>query len=742
MLPRILFAIVSLLIPLIPGFALADTSDPKMQMLFVGAAPESGAPGELPSELPVIAIQSLPTAEEAQQAIFAARLRANPVSTFVAEPSETHAQFEQFFLVTSVGLTAGDGGHKITLSDDSFALDEFAGRVSALVGAFNPKHRRIGLVHMTDPDDVFPMAIGDIQTALNSIGFDMIVLMIGNGADGQCAQTEALHYSLISGLADRAPFGDADGISTAREVESYLTHALNRQTERDPVCGPRYSVLLKSSNDPARELVAYKGRSVFTEMETKLYNETFEAMFLLESDNREGVHEFLASCLYCPNERALTERLRDMEEFARTNALEADIWQRIQNDQSPARLAIYLENCALCTFRDEVTAKIAELDAKAAAYDAEALAYASAVEVRDLVSLRAYVTDCVACAFQDEARVLVSTIEADEAYQRETLAFAQAMEARDVALLSAYLDDCTICESRDTVANALEIETKRVELAEPCLAMAAVPQLGGPRQLGDIDTTRARQLCTEAAVAFPEDGQLLTTLGRIAQANGDFDTAKKSYIVGMGADVPSAYGLAAYTHYAPPEGTEINLAEAEKLAIIGAERGDWLSQEILTVLYSKGLVPGRTPEEAFAIAQNIADEGNAMAEFFVGYYHLTGTGTVANTDEAEVWLSKSVEQGYTHAKSFLAEVYETGPGGIPQPDRAADLYWSALQDGDETAATRLTTQLASRDREVIRLIQQKLGELGNYRGGADGIAGPGTVTAIREYAQSVTAQGG
>ena len=100
------------------------------------------------------------------------------------------------------------------------------------------------------------------------------------------------------------------------------------------------------------------------------------------------------------------------------------------------------------------------------------------------------------------------------------------------------------------------------------------------------------------------------------------------------------------------------------------------------------------------------------------------------------------EQGYAHAKSFLAEVYETGPGGIPQPDRAADLYWSALQDDDETAATRLTTQLASRDREVIRLIQQKLGELGNYRGGADGIAGPGTVTAIREYAQSVTAQGG
>ena len=33
--------------------------------------------------------------------------------------------------------------------------------------------------------------------------------------------------------------------------------------------------------------------------------------------------------------------------------------------------------------------------------------------------------------------------------------------------------------------------------------------------------------------------------------------------------------------------------------------------------------------------------------------------------------------------------------------------------------------------------QEKLGEVGDYRGGADGIAGPGTVTAIREYAESL-----
>ncbi|KMW57948.1 hypothetical protein AIOL_002916 [Candidatus Rhodobacter oscarellae] len=719
--------------------ALAERADPKMQMLFIGASPEDGAPGPLPENLPVIEVDSLPAADAAQQAVFAARLRANPVSTFVAEPSEAHAQFEQFYLVAHVGLASAEGGYAMKLAGEAFALGDFATRVSSLVDAFKPKHRRVGLLRVTDPDDVFPMAIGEVQTALNGLGFDMLVVMIGGDGGASCGAQEALHYSLVSGLADRAPFGDGNGISTAQEVENYLSNALNRQTQRDAACGPRYSVLLKNSNDPTQELVAYEGRSVFTDVETQLYNETFEAMFLLKSNNRDGVQEFLASCLYCPNEEALTDRLREMEEFARSSKLEDEIWQRIKDDAEPARLAIYLENCALCSYEAEVKERIAVLDAKARARDAEASAFTEASEARNLVALRSYTETCVDCAYTDQAGALIASIEADEAYKRETAAFAAAMEAREIQLLSAYLETCEICEGKSAAATMLEEETRRAELAQPCLALAAVPQLGGPRQLEEIDQARALAICTTAAASFPDDPALRTVLGRIAQAAGDYEAATQAYQVGMNADVPAAYGLAAYTHYAPPEGTEIDLLEAEKLATIGADKGDWLSQEILTVLYSKGLVPGRTQEEAFEIAQNIADQGNAMAEFFVGYYYLTGTGVVSNSAQAESWLTKSVNQGYTHAMSFLAEVYENGPTGVPEPEKAAELYWSALKSGDETAADRLTTQLSNRNRDVIRLIQLKLREEGVYRGGADGIAGPGTVTAIRNLAEALVA---
>ena len=723
----------------------AQTSDPKMQLLFIGASPDEGAPDGLPDDLPIIAIDALPEAGDEQQAVFAARLRSNPVSTFVSAPSETNAQFEQFFLVTQVSLLKATEGYEISIGEERFGLNDFADRVSAVVDAFNPLHRRVGFIRVTDPADEFPRAISEIQTALNRIGFNMLVVMIGGdpaGAACSGAPQQALHYSIISGLADREPFGNADGVSTAGEVESYLGGALNRTIARDPACGPKYSLLIKSSNDPAQELVAYSGRSLFMSMETTLYNETFEAMFLMESQDKDNVENFLAQCLYCPNERALSDRLREMEDFARASALEADIWNRIKNDAKPERLAIYLKNCSLCAYREEVESRIAEFEAKVAAFEAEGVVFRAAMDGRDLDALRTYADTCIACTHQAEARETVAAIEADEEYQKEQASLKAALESKDPTLMRVYMDNCKICDGVEEISAALAIEEKRAEFSAPCLKLAAVPQLGGPRKLEAIDQGQAGQICASAAREFPQDGVLQTTLGRISQAAGQFDDANRLYAIGMKANVPSAFGLAAYSHYAPPQGGEIDLDTAEALAVKGAEMGDWLSQEILTVLYSKDLVPGKTPVDAFDIAENIANEGNALAQFLVGYYYLTGTGVDLSEERAAEWLEKAVGQGYTHAYSFLAELHEKGAvGGTALPEKAADLYWEALVKGDPTATDRLTTQLGSRDRDVIRIIQEKLRGQGVYRGTVDGIAGPGTIAAVRRYSESLTEQG-
>jgi len=713
--------------------------DPKMKLLFVGVAPEDGAPGPLPPNLPVIAFPDLPTEAAAEQEVFAAQLRSNPVSTFASEPNASNGAFEQFFLVTDLTLEKGENGYALSLGDTSYGLDEYAARMSSVIDAFNPKNRRVGFVRLTDAADDFPMAMADLRRSFNTIGFDMMVLMIDSGAEASCTVApQSLHFSLVSGLADRAPFGNDDKVSTVSEVEAFLTQALSRQVERDPACGPKYSLIIKSSEDPNQALVTHNGKSMFADMETQLYHETFEAMFLMESDNKDAVHAFLEQCVYCPNETALNDHLIEMEEFARASTLEAEIWDTIKDDETRARLAIYLENCTLCSFTEEATAKIEVIDAKAAAFAREEQEYMAAAEARDLEALRAYVDGCIACTHKDTAAKLVTEIEADEEYMAERAALQAALTKRGTAAKMAYLDSCKVCDGREEIAAALEVEKQRDELSQPCLQLAGVPQLGGPRKLEEIDTAKAIPACEAVAKEFPEDGLIRTTLGRIAQASGNFEAAKAAYAFGIEDDVPSAFGLAAYSHYAPPEGGRVDLDEAEALAVKGAEMGDWLSQEILTVIYSKDLIDGKTAEDAFQIASNIAEEGNALAQFFVGYYYLTGTGVAQSEDNAAAWLGKSVEQGYTHAYSFLAELHEEGRGTEQLPEKAADLYWAALVQGDPTATDRLTTQLGNREREVIRIIQQKLRDEGVYRGTVDGIAGPSTVSAVRRYAESLT----
>jgi peptidoglycan hydrolase-like protein with peptidoglycan-binding domain len=42
---------------------------------------------------------------------------------------------------------------------------------------------------------------------------------------------------------------------------------------------------------------------------------------------------------------------------------------------------------------------------------------------------------------------------------------------------------------------------------------------------------------------------------------------------------------------------------------------------------------------------------------------------------------------------------------------------------------------------VVRIVQQNLRDLGMFSGRADGIAGPGTVRAVRDYVDSLKQQG-
>lgn len=710
------------------------------QIVFVGAAPEQGLPEAEAPPVPIIAIDGLPEASALRSEVFGARLRARPVSTFVATPSDEARPLDQLFLVAEATLASASTGFTLAVGDERLPMADFVTRLGAAVDAFAPRHRRIGFVHISDADDQFPTALADLHAAMSGLNFQMIVLMVSGEPIASCQNAQPLHYSMVNGLADRAPFGDGNGVSSIDEAERYLSGVLTRAHERG--CGPAYSLILKADDDGNADVATHSSAPITASAERHLYQETFEAKFLLQTEAVEPMQAFLADCVYCPHEAGLKARVQAKRDLARAAALEADIWRQIEADADRQRLIIYLENCTLCEYRDEAEALVAEIDEKLAAVEAERDQFFAARDSRDLAALRQYFETCIACEYLEQSEALIASVEQDSAYQAERALMVEGIASKNTDTLQKYLRDCAICDGEEEVRAKIALISKLTELRNPCLDLAGLPQHGGPRKLEEIDQTQARAVCQAAFKEFPDDGLLQTTLGRIAQAAGDLETALDAYNFGMERDVPAAFGLAAYSYFSPADGSAPDMAKVDALATAGAEKGDWLSHEILTVVYSKGLVDGKTGEDAFDAAMTVAQDGNALAQFFVGYYYLTGTGTDASDTLAEEWLKKSVDQGYTHAYSFLAELHERGSESRePNPDRAADLYWSALQQGDPTATDRLTTQLADRDREVVRLIQQRLREAGLYRGPVDGVPGRGTANAIREYADRITGQG-
>lgn len=714
----------------------ARAAEGGLRLVFLGADPGQGAPGAPGAALPVLAIPALPEAAAARGEVTAALLRASPVTSLVAAPDARDGHAGDLFLVADAAVVPGEG---VRIGGVTLPLPEVEGRLRALVEALAPAGRQIAFVRLADPAGAFPAVAAELRAAIGASGFAMTVLMVGAEAGaGACAAepARAVHFPVVAGVADRAPFGNADGRSTMAEVEAFLVAALTRAARRGGPCAPLYSLIVKAEADPERLLAVHAPAPLFPEMEQQLFLESFEAMFLLRSDDRERVRGFLEACVYCPNEAALVERLRAMRERETALALESQIWDEIRGDATPERLEIYLANCTLCAFRAEAEARLAELRAAAEAREAERRALARAMEARDLTALRDWLAACTACEGRAEAERMVARIEADAAYLTERAALAEAVASGDAGRIEAWLAACRVCDGRPEAEAALARAARRAALAAPCLAAAGLPQQGGPRRLEAIDRAAAAAACGAALAEFPADPELRVVAGRIAQAAGRRDEARAAYEAGLAADLPAAYGLAAFLDFAPPPGTAADLARAELLALDGAARGDWLSREILVVLYSGDLVAGRGADDAAPLALALAAEGNAVGQFFAGYFHLTGTGLAQSDAEAARWLGLAVDQGYVHAYSFLAEIYEDGRGVPAQPDRAADLYWAALAAGDTTARDRLTGQLAERNREVIRLIQERLREAGVYTGRVDGLPGPGTVAAVQRFVDS------
>ena len=718
------------------------------RLLQIGPAPLVDA-ARVPG-VSVLTLPGLPDPEAARGAFLSTVLRSNLVSTLLAGPQDLGGMTGQLFLALEarIGQVApqegrapgDDGGLTVEVAGAVHPVAQFADRLRAMVDAVAPLHRQVALFRLSDPDNLFASHVATFQQAVSASGFALVVAEVGPRSP-DCATGIDPLLALVAGLADRIPFGDADGQTSVSEASDWLTDTLARPGRRLAACRDTYAVIVQSAATAAQPVAQTVAGALTRDVETSLYRESFEAKFLLGSEDAGKLGNYLDSCVFCPSERDLTARLDRLRQIEVTASMEAAIWGDIRNDVTPERLQIYLSNCQLCAMRTEAEAMVAAMAAADAAREAEAIEFRRSAATQDLAALRRYDKECVACAFRDEAAALVARVEADDAYRAEAVALDAALAAQDPAALEEWLRACATCDRKDLAVGELARLTAAQVLVTPCLAAAGVPQAGGPRSLADIVPRVARRACAAAQAQLPRDLRLQVAAARIDQAEGRIDAAQAVYDQAAAAGLSEAYGLAAFVRFSPPPGRAPDHEAAAALARSGAALGDWLSRELLIQIHSRQLITGADPAEALPLARDLADQGSVVGQFYLGYFLQTGIGAERDEAQALVWLQRALDGGFVRAGPFLAEILEAGRVTPSDPGRAAALLWAALEAGDSVALTRLTDQLGDRPAEVIRDIQQRLRDSGVYSGRIDGLNGPGTARAVRVLAESLPQKG-
>ena len=126
--------------------------------------------------------------------------------------------------------------------------------------------------------------------------------------------------------------------------------------------------------------------------------------------------------------------------------------------------------------------------------------------------------------------------------------------------------------------------------------------------------------------------------------------------------------------------------EAERLAAEheAKENADRKAKE---EAYSKGLAAYKKNDypEAVKWYRKAAEQGNATAQFDLGYCYKNGEGVEQSYVEAVKWYRKSAEQGYAAAQCNLGYCYKKGEGVEQSHEEAAKWYRKAAEQGNAVA---------------------------------------------------------
>ena len=127
--------------------------------------------------------------------------------------------------------------------------------------------------------------------------------------------------------------------------------------------------------------------------------------------------------------------------------------------------------------------------------------------------------------------------------------------------------------------------------------------------------------------------------------------------------------------------------------------------------FDKGLAAARAGDFATALAEwkPLAEQGDAVAQFYLGVMYANGEGVLEDDKEAVKWFKLAAEQGYAKAQYNLGLMYDNGEGVIQDNVYAHMWFNIAAANGHENARSnkgivvkRMTPQDISKAQDLAR----------------------------------------
>jgi TPR repeat protein len=116
--------------------------------------------------------------------------------------------------------------------------------------------------------------------------------------------------------------------------------------------------------------------------------------------------------------------------------------------------------------------------------------------------------------------------------------------------------------------------------------------------------------------------------------------------------------------------------------------------------------------EAYCILRPHADEGDADAQYNIGWMYLNGYGLAINDSLAMEWWMRASAQGHVDANFSIAMLYSLGEGHVKKDmDKAVDYYLLASEAGHEDARLIIKSMLTRDDKSIS---ERKLEIINNY----------------------------